>query len=140
MQGVDAFLLGRRTDVTHAEAFEPLPPGDPFGDLMNPPTKCVVSRTLEKPIWRNTTIIRDDVIQSVRALVGLHDARQRGRESAGRTPAITRSSNPRRRAAGHRTARPAARSERTPWPARPARAGIAPPPLDGAMAGCRRGS
>ena len=45
-----------------------MPPGDPFGDLMNPPKKYVVSRTLEKPIWRNTTIIRDKVIESVRAL------------------------------------------------------------------------
>ncbi len=68
MQGVDAFLLGRRTYVVHAEAFEPMPPGDPFGDLMNPPKKYVVSRTLEKPIWRETTIIRGDVIDSVRAL------------------------------------------------------------------------
>jgi dihydrofolate reductase len=68
MQGVDAFLLGRRTYVTHAEAFEPLPPGDPFGDLMNTPKHYVVSKTLEKPIWRNTTIIRDKVIESVRAL------------------------------------------------------------------------
>jgi dihydrofolate reductase len=68
MQDVDAFLLGRRTYVTHAEAFEPLPPGDPFGDMMNAPKKYVVSRTLEKPIWRNTTIIRDNVIESVRAL------------------------------------------------------------------------
>jgi dihydrofolate reductase len=68
MQNVDAFLLGRRTYVTHAEAFEPLPAGDAFGDLMNPPAKYVVSKTLEKPIWRNTTIIRDDVVASVRAL------------------------------------------------------------------------
>ena len=68
MQDVDAFLLGRRTYVTHAEAFEPLPPGDPFGDMMNAPRHYVVSRTLEKPIWRNTTIIRDNVIESVRAL------------------------------------------------------------------------
>jgi dihydrofolate reductase len=68
MQDVDAFLLGRRTYVTHAEAFEPMPEGDPFGDLMNPPKKYVVSKTLEKPIWRNTTIIRDNVIESVRAL------------------------------------------------------------------------
>jgi dihydrofolate reductase len=68
MQGVDAFLLGRRTYVTHAEAFEPMPAGDPFGDLMNAPAKYVVSRTLEKPIWRNTTIIRDDVVGAVRAL------------------------------------------------------------------------
>ena len=68
MQDVDAFLLGRRTYVTHAEAFEPMPAGDPFGDLMNTPAKYVVSRTLEKPIWRNTTIIRDDVVASIRAL------------------------------------------------------------------------
>jgi hypothetical protein len=45
--------------VVHAEAFEPMPPGDPFGDMMNTPKHYVVSRTLEKPIWRNTTIIRD---------------------------------------------------------------------------------
>ena len=68
MQGVDAFLLGRRTYVTHAEAFEPLPAGDPFGDLMNAPKKYVVSRTLTKPIWRGTTIISGNVIEEVRAL------------------------------------------------------------------------
>src|SRR6185503_3782557 len=68
MKDVDAFLLGRRTYVTHAEAFEPMPAGDPFGDMMNAPRKYVVSRTLEEPKWRNTTIIRDNVIGSVRAL------------------------------------------------------------------------
>ena len=68
MQDVDALLLGRRTYVTHAEAFEPMAPGDPFGDLMNTPKKYVVSQTLEKGIWRNTTIIRGNVIESVREL------------------------------------------------------------------------
>jgi dihydrofolate reductase len=68
MQDVDAFLLGRRTYVTHAEAFEPMPPGDPFGDLMNPPKKYVVSRTLTKPTWRNTTIISGNPIEAVRKL------------------------------------------------------------------------
>jgi len=68
MQDVDALLLGRRTYVIHAEAFEPMPPGDPFGDLMNAPKKYVVSRTLKQPLWRETTIIRDNVIESVRAL------------------------------------------------------------------------
>jgi dihydrofolate reductase len=68
MQGTDAFLLGRRTYVTHAEAFEPMPAGDVFGDMMNKPKKYVVSKTLKKPIWRDTTIIRDNVIDSVRAL------------------------------------------------------------------------
>ena len=66
MKDVGAFLLGRRTYVTHANAFEPMPAGHPFGDLMNAPAKYVVSKTLEKPIWRNTTIIRDDAVAAVR--------------------------------------------------------------------------
>lgn len=68
MQDTDAFLLGRRTYVTHAEAFEPMPAGDFFGDMMNAPKKYVVSKTLDKPIWRNTTVIRDNVVDAVRAL------------------------------------------------------------------------
>jgi dihydrofolate reductase len=68
MQDADALLLGRRTYMIHAQAFEPMPAGDPFGDMMNAPKKYVVSRTLEKPIWRNTTIIRDNAVESVRAL------------------------------------------------------------------------
>jgi len=63
-----ALLLGRRTYVTHADAFEPLPPGDPFGDVMNAPAKYVVSKTLQNPKWRNTTVIRGDVVQAVRDL------------------------------------------------------------------------
>src|SRR5688500_3733603 len=68
IEDCDALLLGRRTYVTHAEAFEPMAPGDPFGDAMNAPRKYVVSKTLEKPTWRNTTIIRENVIETVRAL------------------------------------------------------------------------
>ena len=68
MQDVDAFLLGRKTYVIHANAFEPMPAGDPFGDMMNGPAKYVVSKTLEKPLWRNTTIIRDNVVEAVQKL------------------------------------------------------------------------
>jgi dihydrofolate reductase len=68
MQGCDALLLGRKTYVIHANAFEPMEPGDRFGDLMNAPAKYVVSRTIEKPIWRNTTVIRADVVEAVRTL------------------------------------------------------------------------
>jgi dihydrofolate reductase len=64
MKDCDAVLLGRRTYIEHAEAFEPTPADDPFGDMK----KYVVSRTLEQPIWRGTTIIRDNVIESIRAL------------------------------------------------------------------------
>jgi dihydrofolate reductase len=68
MQNTDAFLLGRKTYEIHARAFEPMPAGDVFGDMMNRPKKYVVSRTLDTPIWRDTTIIRDDVVNAVRAL------------------------------------------------------------------------
>jgi dihydrofolate reductase len=68
MQDVDALLLGRKTYVIHANAFEPMQPGDPFGDMMNAPAKYVVSKSLTTPIWRNTTIIRDNVVEAVRKL------------------------------------------------------------------------
>ena len=68
MKDVDAFLLGRRTYLTHAAAFEPMPAGDVFGDMMNAPAKYVVSRTLKEPTWRNTTIIRENPMDAVRAL------------------------------------------------------------------------
>ncbi len=68
MQTVDAFLFGRRTYEIHGNAFEPMEPGDPFGDLMNAPKKYVVTRTLTTPVWRDTTVIRDDIVESVRAL------------------------------------------------------------------------
>ncbi|HEY0527236.1 MAG TPA: dihydrofolate reductase family protein [Gemmatimonadaceae bacterium] len=68
MKDCDALLLGRRTYVTHAETFEPMPDSDPFGAALNKPKKYVVSKTLEKPIWRDTTIIRDKVIEAIRAL------------------------------------------------------------------------
>ena len=68
MQETDTFLLGRKTYVIHANAFEPMKPGDYFGDMMNTPAKYVVSKTLQKPIWRNTTIIRDNVVEAVRKL------------------------------------------------------------------------
>ena len=68
LKTADALLLGRRTYVGHADAFEPLPPGDFFGDVMNAPAKYVVSKTLETPKWRNTTVIRGDVVRAVSAL------------------------------------------------------------------------
>jgi len=68
MKDTDAFLLGRKTYVTHANAFEPMPAGDFFGDMMNTPAKFVVSKTLQNPVWRNTTIIRDNVVEEVKKL------------------------------------------------------------------------
>jgi dihydrofolate reductase len=64
LKDVDTLLLGRRTYVIHGEAFEPNPDQDPFGGTK----KYVVSKTLKKPVWRDTTIIRDNVVESVRQL------------------------------------------------------------------------
>jgi dihydrofolate reductase len=65
----DTLLLGRKTWQTHAEAFEPMPVGDPFGDVMNNLHKYVVSTTLKSATaWRNSTIIRQNVVDEVRKL------------------------------------------------------------------------
>ena len=69
MQHTDALLLGRKTWQIHGGAFEPMPAGDPFGDLMNSMPKYVVSTTLTSALaWRNSTLIRGDVVEEVRAL------------------------------------------------------------------------
>jgi dihydrofolate reductase len=65
----DSFLLGRKTWQTHGEAFDPMPAGDPFGDVMNGMQKYVVSTTLASAdAWRNSTLISDNVVEQVRAL------------------------------------------------------------------------
>lgn len=69
MSESDAFLLGRKTWQIHGGAFEPMPEGEPFGDLMKAIPKYVVSTTLTSAdAWRNSTIISGDVVGEVRAL------------------------------------------------------------------------
>jgi len=65
----DTLLLGRRTWQIHGGAFEPMPVGDPFGDVMNGIRKIVVSTTLKSAAaWRNSTLISGDVVNEVRKL------------------------------------------------------------------------
>jgi dihydrofolate reductase len=65
----DTLLLGRKTWEIHGGAFEPMAPGDPFGDVMNGLHKYVVSTTLPSAAaWRNSTLIRQDVVEEVRKL------------------------------------------------------------------------
>ena len=65
----DAFLLGRKTWQIHGAAFDPMPTGDPFGDVMNAMQKYVVSTTLTTAsAWRNSTIISNQVVEEVQAL------------------------------------------------------------------------
>jgi dihydrofolate reductase len=69
MSESDAFLLGRKTWQIHGGAFEPMAPGDPFGDVMNAMPKYVVSTTLtDASAWRNSTLIRGNAVEEVRAL------------------------------------------------------------------------
>lgn len=68
MAQADALLLGRKTWQIHGGAFEPMV-DDPFGDAMNGIRKYVVSTTLASAAaWRNSTLIRDHVVEAVREL------------------------------------------------------------------------
>jgi dihydrofolate reductase len=69
MADADTLLLGRKTWQTHGAAFDPMPVGDPFGDLMNGARKVVVSTTLKSTtLWRNTTLVSGNVVAEVRKL------------------------------------------------------------------------
>ncbi len=69
MSQSDTLLLGRKTWQIHGGAFEPMPTGDPFGDLMNNTPKYVVSTTLTTAsAWRNSTLISGNLVEEVRAL------------------------------------------------------------------------
>ncbi|MEO8084473.1 MAG: dihydrofolate reductase family protein [Ardenticatenales bacterium] len=68
MSGADALLLGRKTWQIHGDAFEPMA-GDPFADTLNNVRKYVVSTTLDSAAaWRNSTLIRENVVETVRDL------------------------------------------------------------------------
>lgn len=61
----DALLLGRKTWQIHGAAFEPMPEEDPFVDL----PKYVVSTTLDSAAaWRNSILVSENVVETVRAL------------------------------------------------------------------------
>lgn len=71
MQESDTLLLGRKTWQIHGAAFDPMPPGDPFGDVMKAVRKVVVSTTLTSTdLWRNSSLISRNVVEEVRRLKG----------------------------------------------------------------------
>ena len=65
----DALLLGRKTYQGFAEAW-PSRTGE-FADKMNGMPKFVVSKTLEKAGWNNTTVITSNVAEEVSILKDL---------------------------------------------------------------------
>ena len=68
MQASDAMLLGRKTYQGFAAAFASAPAGDPFVDHMNNTPKYVVSTTLDRPAWQNSTLIKSNVVEEIRKL------------------------------------------------------------------------
>jgi dihydrofolate reductase len=69
LSGSSALLLARKTWQMHGGAFEPMAAGDPFFDLINGLPKYVVSTTLSNAdAWRNSILIKDNVVEQVRAL------------------------------------------------------------------------
>ena len=67
LQEADALLLGRVTYDGFAPAWSARS-GDPFADKFNAMPKHVVTTTLERADWNNTSIIREDVVENVRRL------------------------------------------------------------------------
>jgi dihydrofolate reductase len=67
----EALLLGRRTFDGFAEAW-PSRTGE-FADKFNGMAKYVVSSTLDKPEWNNSTVIDGDVAAEVAKLKKRHD-------------------------------------------------------------------
>jgi dihydrofolate reductase len=67
LREADALLLGRVTYEGFAASW-PSRSGDLFSDKLNAMPKHVVSSSLERAEWNNSTIIDDDVIERVRAL------------------------------------------------------------------------
>ncbi|GAA2113732.1 dihydrofolate reductase family protein [Actinomadura alba] len=68
LMGSDAVLMGRVTYEGMAQAW-PERGGDPFADKANSMAKYVVTSTLEKADWNNTTIIPgNDVVAAVTEL------------------------------------------------------------------------
>jgi dihydrofolate reductase len=68
VQAAGALLLGRVTYEGFAQAWPSIQDEEGFADKMNSMPKYVVSTTLDRGDWNNTTVIRGDVPEAVSRL------------------------------------------------------------------------
>lgn len=68
MNTSDALLLGRVTYEQMAAFWPRQPGGDPMVDYINSVRKHVVSTTLEKVEWNNSTLIKSRVVEEITEL------------------------------------------------------------------------
>ncbi len=65
----DAFLLGRKTYEIFAEYWPRVTdPGEPVATALNRLPKHVVSNTLDKVEWHNSSLVRGDVVKEIAGL------------------------------------------------------------------------
>jgi dihydrofolate reductase len=68
MASSDAMLLGRKTYQDFAAFWSQMPEDDPFGGFMNNQTKYVVSTTLDRADWKNSHLIKGNLVEELNKL------------------------------------------------------------------------
>ena len=64
----DGLILGRKTYEIFAAHWPHVGKDDPMGAKLNSVQKYVASRTLNRVEWKNSTLIKGDVVEKIRAL------------------------------------------------------------------------
>ncbi len=68
MMATDAMLLGRKTYQNFAAYWAPLGDENPIASSMNNQNKFVVSTTLDKADWKNSTLLKGNVAEAIISL------------------------------------------------------------------------
>jgi dihydrofolate reductase len=68
IQDADGLLLGRKTYEIFAAHWPYVANDDPIGVKFNSVRKYVVSRTLDRVDWNNSTLIKGDLVEGIRRL------------------------------------------------------------------------